>query len=181
MKKTFINFIVSITLVCTVGMQAAQAQILAYQGGTQETAVRCGHSALVVEEVNAVSGSPVRVRLGEFEGQRSENTIIVKHNGVELLSYVVTEATKESMDLPAVTESLKILTDLCTMNPRELKVFDELVELTILPRLRELGILENIELSEQGNVDTGYGGSFWLIVVLFILLVIVGAGFGEET
>jgi uncharacterized protein (TIGR01732 family) len=133
----------------------------------------CAGRALVIEEADPETGAPIRVRLGEFSAERDELTIIVRHGSEVILSVYLDDDVLETGEFSELVEALKVLTDICALDPKSLERFDSFVRAVVIPKLVALGLPSDALASTDDE-----GSAFILIVVLFILLVIVGAGFG---
>ncbi len=175
MKKKLIALTLVIGLISTGTAQAVYSYGSLGLIGKQENTVACAGSKLVIEEREP----NVIVRFGKLLGEYADDTITVMQGGEVILAVKISKDDK-MMKLDTLVENVKILTDLCTMNIKEHGIFAKLAELIVLPKLNELGIWDNNELYQSACGDGGYAGGFVLILVLFILLVIIGAGFGEE-
>ena len=144
-----------------------------------QSCVPCAGAALVIEEIEPNSRTVTRVRLEEFSARReNNNTIVVERDGQEILRLAVPKEAVESGDFVALSSALKTLNDICTMKSRDYKVFDKLVDSIVLPKLIDLGLSHDALLMDATFSESDDGAGFVLIIVLFILLVIIGAGFG---
>jgi uncharacterized protein (TIGR01732 family) len=138
-----------------------------------ENCTPCAGAALVVEEADPETGTPILVRLGEYTARRDGTTVIVQRDGVDILSLDASDAVLTMSEFPDLVANLKLMTDICRFDTKSFNTFESLASAILVPKLVELGLPS--DALRQG----GYAGGFVLILVLFILLVIVGAGFGE--
>jgi uncharacterized protein (TIGR01732 family) len=135
--------------------------------------VPCVGAALMIEEKDPETGAPVRVRLGNYSAERTDGTIVVRHDSEVILTLEVPEDLAEGGDFVALAGAVKTLTDICLLNPKDYAVFESFVYAIVIPNLVALGLSY-----DALALDDGYAGGFVLILMLFILLVIIGAGFG---
>ena len=154
-------------------MFAAAAIALALVGNAQSvraatTQVPCLGETLVIRTSDARPGSVVSVRLGDAAVRRHGRTVTVTRGSSVVLTFSLPNVTS---DVQTEVKNLIAVKDICAMSHDEAGILAQLVRATVLPKL--LSASGIAALSQQG-----YGGGFVLILVLFILLVIIGAGFG---
>jgi uncharacterized protein (TIGR01732 family) len=154
---------------------AAAAVVLALAGHVHlaqaaTTPVPCLGSTLIIKTSDTRPGRVVSARLDDVSAHIRGDNITVKQADTVVLTFSL---AKVSGDAQALIKNMIAIKDICALSGPEANILALLVSATVLPRLVPANVLATLT-SNQGS----YGGGFVLIIVLFILLVIVGAGFG---
>lgn len=154
--------------------RAAQPDLL-------DASVPCAGSSLVIKESRREAGKLTRATLGKYSAEALGDTIRVRRNNEVILSFEVEKPPKASPaeradKIFALTSSVQTLQELCSMKPADRKLFSNLAALTVLRGFASPDTEHRITQIVRADQATG---GFVLILVLFVLLIIIGAGFGS--
>jgi hypothetical protein len=133
--------------------------------------IECAGSRLVIEETDPATGAATRVRLAGLTAERSDNVVTIRDGDETVLTTDLTDAVVPPFRLLSLIEGIKALEELCSKGPKDQAKFSALAEATVFPDLSMTGAFVNLFNGRLGN-------GLILILVLFYILVVIGAGFG---
>jgi hypothetical protein len=153
--------------------RAAQQDLL-------DASVPCAGSSLVIQESRREAGKLTRVTLGKYSAEALDNTIRVRRNNDLILSFEVEKPAggpkaDRADRILALAEHVQTLQELCSMKPADRKLFSNLAALTVLRGFASPEVERRMTQAVRADQATG---GFVLIGIYFLLLVIIGAGFG---